>query len=171
MADVVTYSTSMMTLSDLHAIAVYLKSLPPSPSRAPVTPDPQSMERGGNIFSDACTGCHLEGGRGQSRLFPPIWGSSVAQQDDPTGVIRIILAGTRVAPTPKAPSPLTMPSFGWKLDDQEVADVATFVRNSWGNQAQPVDSRTVRSLRKKLGLDVPRLTVNSGDHDEPARRR
>ena len=56
-----------------------------------------------------------------------------------------------------------MPSFAWKLNDQEIADVATYLRNSWGNQAAPVSLSEVSALRKKLNLDVAHLTVNSGD--------
>ena len=57
-----------------------------------------------------------------------------------------------------------MPSFAWKLTDQEIADVSTFIRNSWGNQAAPVAASDVSALRKKLNLQTVRLTDNSGDH-------
>jgi mono/diheme cytochrome c family protein len=56
-----------------------------------------------------------------------------------------------------------MPSFAWKLSDQELADVATYVRNSWGNRAQPVSPGQVRQMRKALNLETVRYTVNSGD--------
>ena len=58
-----------------------------------------------------------------------------------------------------------MPSFAWKLSDQEIADVSTFIRNSWGNQASPVSEADVRAARKKLNLDTLRLTDNSGDQN------
>jgi mono/diheme cytochrome c family protein len=48
-----------------------------------------------------------------------------------------------------------MPSFAWKLTDQEIADVATFVRNSWGNRAPPVDAHQVASMRSRLKLAKP----------------
>jgi mono/diheme cytochrome c family protein len=57
-----------------------------------------------------------------------------------------------------------MPSFAWKLTDQEIADVSTYIRNSWGNQAAPVAVADVSELRKKLNLQSVRLTDNSGDH-------
>jgi mono/diheme cytochrome c family protein len=56
-----------------------------------------------------------------------------------------------------------MPSFAWKLTDQQAADVATYVRNSWGNRASPVSASQVSKLRGKLGLNSLRLTVNSTD--------
>jgi hypothetical protein len=64
----------------------------------------------------------------------------------------------------KRPTALTMPSFAWKLTDMEIADVSTFIRNSWGNQAPAVSADAISAMRKRLGLDRPRLTVNSGDH-------
>ena len=164
MGDVVTYSTSMITDEDRHAIAAYLKSLPASADVEVAAPDPASMKRGGAIFSDACTACHLENAVGQPTLFPPLGNNSVAQQNDPTGVLHIILAGVRVGPSPTRPSPLTMPSFAWKLTDQQVADVSTYIRNSWGNRAPSVTAADAEKLRGKLQLDQTHLSDNSGDH-------
>jgi mono/diheme cytochrome c family protein len=110
------------------------------------------MKAGGAVFFDACTACHLVDGKGQPRMFPPLQGSAVAQQRDPTGVIGLILAGGRTAPTLTRPGFQTMPSFAWKLDDQEVADVATYVRNAWGNHASPVSADQVHKVRSKLRL-------------------
>jgi mono/diheme cytochrome c family protein len=56
-----------------------------------------------------------------------------------------------------------MPSFAWKLSDQEVADVTTYIRNSWGNRAPPVSAHDVARMRDKLDLKTSRLTPNSGD--------
>lgn len=163
MGDVVTYSTSLITDEDRHAIAIYLKSLPPSPDVDVAAPDTASMKRGAAIFSDACTACHLENAVGQPTIFPPLGNNAVAQQNDPTSVLHIILAGIRVGPSPTRPSPLTMPSFAWKLTDQQIADVSTYVRNSWGNRASAVSASRVAKLRGKLQLDKERLTDNSGD--------
>jgi mono/diheme cytochrome c family protein len=164
MADVVTYSTSLLSDADLAAIAVYLKSL--AASASPSTSaglDGAVLSRGAAIYSDACSSCHLENGVGQSRLFPPLGRNAAVQQTAVTGIVRLILAGTRIATTPTRPSPLSMPSFAWKLSDQEIADVATYVRNSWGNRAAPIPVNEVATLRKRLNLQQPRSTDNSGD--------
>ena len=58
-----------------------------------------------------------------------------------------------------------MPSFAWKLTDQEIADVSTYVRNSWGNSARPVSASDVKSMRGKLNLATSAPTANSGDWD------
>lgn len=163
MAEVVAYSTSILSDADLQAIATYLKDQPASAATNVATADPGSMKRGAQVFSDACTSCHMEEGLGQPRFFPPLHGDAVAQQADPTGVLHIILAGDRTAATATRPSPLSMPAFAWKLTDQEVADVATFVRNSWDNRAAPVTAAESARLRKTLGLEAERLTENSTD--------
>jgi mono/diheme cytochrome c family protein len=127
------------------------------------TPDSGAMRRGAEIYSDACSSCHLENGVGQSRVFPPLGNDAMLQQSDPTGLEHVILGGTRIGISASRPSPLSMPSFAWKLTDQEIADVSTFIRNSWGNRAAQVSASDVRDLRKKLDLRTVHLTVNSGD--------
>jgi mono/diheme cytochrome c family protein len=163
MAEVISYSTSLMSDADRRAIAVYLKSQPASPSIASSTPDAGAMRRGAEIYSDACASCHLDDGVGQSRLFPPLGRDAMLQQPDPTGLAHLILGGTRIGVSSSSPSPLGMPSFAWKLTDQEIADVSTFIRNTWGNQAAPVAASDVADLRKKLHLQTVHLTDNSGD--------
>ncbi|MHB8476855.1 MAG: c-type cytochrome [Steroidobacteraceae bacterium] len=163
MADVITYSTSLMSDDDRRAIATYLKGQAASPDIATSLPDAGAMQRGAEIYSDACASCHLENGVGQPRLFPPLGHDAVLQQADPTGLEHLILAGVRVGTSPSRPSPLTMPSFAWKLTDQEIADVSTFIRNSWGNRAAPISATAVGEVRKRLDLRTVHLTMNSGD--------
>jgi mono/diheme cytochrome c family protein len=42
-----------------------------------------------------------------------------------------------------------MPQFRQQLSNQDIADILTFVRNSWGNQAAKVMASDVAKLRKK----------------------
>lgn len=163
MADVVTWSTSLLTDEDRHAIAVYLGSITPSPTRSSDPVPAEVMRAGAAIYSDACASCHLENGVGQPRYFPPLGHNAMLQQTNATGVAHLILGGTRIASTPSRPSALAMPSFAWKLSDREIAAVATYIRNSWGNQAPQVPVHEVTSLRKRLALQNPRPTANSGD--------
>jgi mono/diheme cytochrome c family protein len=123
------------------------------------------MRRGAEIYSDACSSCHLENGVGQPKYFPPLGPNAMLQQADPIGLEHLILAGGRIGTSPSRPSPLSMPSFAWKLSDQEVADVSTYIRNSWGNQAAAVSVSDVRDGRKRLNLQTPHLTANSGDQN------
>ncbi|HEX2790767.1 MAG TPA: cytochrome c [Steroidobacteraceae bacterium] len=165
MADVVTYSTSLMSDEDRRAMAVYLKSQTVSPSVSHQQPDSGAMRRGAAIYSDACASCHLEDGVGQPRLFPPLGHNAMLQQADATGLEHLVLAGGRIGTSASRPSPLTMPSFAWKLSDSEIADVTTYLRNSWGNLASAVSVAEVHDVRHRLGLQATQLTVNSGDQN------
>jgi mono/diheme cytochrome c family protein len=151
MTEVVYYSTSRMSDADLGAIATYLKDQPPSghsPAGAPA--DAAAMSAGQAVFVDTCAACHRSSGQGEPDYFPPLGGDAVLQSRDPATVLRIILQGARATPTPARPTPLAMPAFGWKLTDQEIADVATYIRASWGNAAAPVPASKVAALRRRL---------------------
>jgi mono/diheme cytochrome c family protein len=163
MGDVISYSMTWLTDQDRSAIATYLKSIPARPQDDVQRPNQGAMKRGAAIYSDVCTACHLENGVGQPRYFPPLKGDAMLQQLDATGLLHAILGGSRTGPSQTRPSPLTMSSFAWKLSDQEVADVSTYVRNSWGNRASEVSRDQVTKLRKALSLDKPHYTANSGD--------
>ena len=154
MQEVVYYSTSRMSDADLLAMATYLKDLAPkAPKPGGKPPSAAAMRAGEAIFADACAACHRANGEGVPRFFPPLAGDAALQAKDPTTIVRIILAGTRSLPTPAAPTPLAMPAFAWKLDDAQIASVATFVRNSWGNSAPAGLAAKVAKLRRKYGRD------------------
>jgi mono/diheme cytochrome c family protein len=54
------------------------------------------------------------------------------------------------------PTGLAMPAFDWKLNDQEIADVLTYIRNSWGNRAPAVSADTVADMRESAHKYGPR---------------
>ncbi len=151
MADVVHYSTSQMADPDLAAVAAYLKSQPTHAAEpAAVTLNPKVMAAGQAIYVDECSACHAVDGKAAPTYFPPLPGAAVTQSTDPTTVIRFILSGTQTVATDARPTPLSMPSYGWKLTDAQVAAVATYVRNSWGNSAPAVSAGDVAKLRRKV---------------------
>jgi hypothetical protein len=80
-------------------------------------------------------------------VFPRIADNSTVLARDPSSVIRLILEGSQMPATHSAPSQLAMPGFGERLSDDEVAQLASFVRRSWGNQAPTVRAAQVRSIR------------------------
>jgi mono/diheme cytochrome c family protein len=155
MSEVIQYSTSQMTWDDLNAMAVYLKDLPNQDrharNEAPSSRVGTNLAKAGEaIYFDQCAACHRASGEGVPNFFPPLKGNANAQQNDQTTDIRVILNGARSVPTEMRPTPLSMPAFGWKLSDEQVAAVATYVRNAWGNTAPAVSADQVRDLRGKL---------------------
>ncbi|WP_252181012.1 cytochrome c [Azospirillum sp. B4] len=153
MGEVVSYSTSRMGDDDLRAIITYLRDRAPRGDDAPKKPDPAVMTAGEAIYVDSCAACHRMDGAGLAGMFPRLPMNANLQQPNPSTLLRVILVGSRSLPTDTRPTPSTMPAFHWKLRDEQIAAVATYVRNSWGNVAAPVDVDTVTKLRRQLGVD------------------
>lgn len=150
MAEVVENSTQYLSEDDLRAIGVYLKSVAgSSEARAPES-DKQRLARGEALYRDQCAGCHMEDGAGQAHVFPPLKANAVVQAKEPGAMLHMILDGARIASTAADPSALAMPAFGWKLSDEEAADLATYLRAAWGNQAAPVSAAEVKKTRERI---------------------
>ena len=158
MSDVVVHSMQYMSEEDLTAIARYLKTLPAvDPKDQPHQYDKQVADAlwkgddskpGASVYIDNCAACHRTDGHGYTRVFPALAGNPVLQTADATSLINIVLNGGTLPATHTAPSTFTMPAFAWRLSDQEVADVVSFVRGSWGNKGAPVKASDVANVRK-----------------------
>jgi mono/diheme cytochrome c family protein len=150
MADVVANSTSKMSDADIHAMAVFLKDLPArSPEPAVSPPSPAQMANGEKIYRGTCVACHEIDGGGSPRIYPPLPGNANLQSVDPLSALRIILDGAETLTTPRAPNGASMPAYAGKLSDQDIADVATYIRNAWGNAAPAVSADEVAKARDK----------------------
>ena len=149
MAEVVVNSTSKMSDADVRAIAVYLKDLPAGTPEPAVTPPPQAeMAAGAAVYARACIACHEADGSGAPRIYPPLPGNANLQSDDPSSTLRIILDGAQTVTTPRAPNTGSMPAYARELSDQQIADVANYIRNSWGNAAPLVTPAQVAKARR-----------------------
>ncbi|WP_323614814.1 cytochrome c [Pseudomonas putida] len=157
MSDVVEHSMQHLSDADLTAIARYLKTLPAStPHDQPHVYDKHVAQAlwngddskpGAAVYIDNCAACHRTDGQGYTRVFPALAGNPVVQTADATSLIHVVLDGGTVPATHTAPSNLTMPAFGWRLSDQEVAEVVNFIRSSWGNQGSAVSASDVKAIR------------------------
>lgn len=151
MAEVVENSTSKMSDADLMSVATYLKSLSAPKAANASSKSAQNIPPAGKaIYNDACSACHQKNGEGVPKLFPNLKGDAVVQSANPTTVIRLILNGGHAASTGKTPTSPSMPAFGWKLSDSQIAAVASYVRSAWGNKGSSVSSGDVSALRKRV---------------------
>jgi mono/diheme cytochrome c family protein len=103
---------------------------------------------GEKVYKGACIACHEADGSGAPRIYPPLPGNAGLQSAIPDSTLRIILDGAQTVTTPRAPNPGSMPAYAEKLSDQEIADVATYIRNSWGNSASAVTAAQVAKARE-----------------------
>ena len=144
MAEVIRNSLSHLTDDDRLAMADYLKSLPPDSSlrTGRVGPDATRM-RGAQLYTDNCSGCHQSRGRGVPGVFPPLAGNPVVLAQDPNNILKVVDRGIRARN-----GFIAMPPFNTQLTDQQVAEIANYVRTSWGNRAAPnATSGMVAKLR------------------------
>ncbi|MGF6244718.1 MULTISPECIES: cytochrome c [Paraburkholderia] len=165
MAEVVQDSTQFMMDSDLMSIATYLKTLGPAhPDQTSLTYDSatekmfhdgSASSNGAIQFLNNCAACHRTTGNGWNGTFPRLALSTTVNTKDPSSLIRIVLSGAQMPWTASAPTHYAMPGFADRLSDQDLADVLTFVRSSWGNTAPAVTSEMVAAVRKSLPEKAP----------------
>jgi thiosulfate dehydrogenase len=158
MAEVVHYSTQYFTDDDLRAMAHYLVSLAPPGIRPPVVlaGDEKTLygTRGGLGYEQFCVSCHQRSGLGAPNVFPALAGNPAFLSDDPTSILHIVLAGG-TAPMTKADGHQFKMSGFARLTDEELAEILTFARSSWGNKARAVTADQVKAMREKLALRAP----------------
>ncbi|MBJ9975013.1 cytochrome c [Pseudomonas sp. S75] len=162
MTDVILHSTSHMSDTDLQAMAAYLKSLGSAtastqPAQAQAATQTQQrltaakdLSLGERLYLDNCNACHFVSGKGAEQVFPRLDGATVVNADNPRALVQVILQGASTPSTERAPSVLPMPGFAKRLNDQEVAELASFLRQGWSNSASKVSKEQVREIRRAI---------------------
>lgn len=163
MALAVEHSLQYLPESDIEAIVAYIKAIrqdrtvsgasAPRQQPAPTTQQLVSasqLDLGARLYLDNCNACHFTDGKGAKNVFPHIDGNSLVTAADPGGLIAVILNGDAMPSTVTRPGRLAMPGFGWRLKDDEVAALATFVRKGWSNDAPAVTAADVARLRREV---------------------
>ncbi|MBS9477153.1 cytochrome c [Ancylobacter sp. VKM B-3255] len=134
MAEVVHDSLAFLTQADLAAMATYLlDSPPPQDAPAPQKSSPLTPEvhaRAARLYVDNCAACHQAMGTGMGTAIPPLAGNPAVTAAEPYNVISVVLGGL-----PASGRFSAMPSFAGRLSDADIADLANYVRTSWGNGA------------------------------------
>jgi alcohol dehydrogenase (quinone), cytochrome c subunit len=164
MSDVIVNSTQFLSAEDSSATAKYLKTLqdPPANGRTRFAYDERTdrelasgdaTKRGALLYLDNCAACHRPDGRGYEGVFPSLAGNPVVQADNPLSLISIVLLGSMTSRTSTTPAQFAMPAFAWRLSDQDAADIISFIRSSWGNDAKPIESPKVAALRSASKVD------------------
>ncbi len=120
---------------------------PPVRASAPAA-TPAEMKAGRQVFMQICFSCHQVHGEGMPGLFPPLAKSDFLLAD-PNRAVGIVLHGRQ--------GPITvngrafnnvMPQLG--LNDRQIADVMTYILNSWGNSGGAVTATDVARIRQSF---------------------
>ncbi len=160
MSEVVQYSLSQLPPSDIQDIVSFLQtqtaaqSVPPTPA---IDTAAASIASGAALYASNCAGCHNGDGSGRGPIIPNLVGNDAVMASVPTNVIGALLNG--LPPWKVGPA---MPSFATRLSDQQIADIANYVRTAWGNNATadttPADVSSLRAI-----ADVPPMATQAAD--------
>ena len=82
------------------------------------------------------------------RAYPALARNPGVIMNSTINAIRVVLNGGFAPGTAGNPRPYGMPPFAQQLNDEDIASVLTFVRNSWGNRAPAVAPADVQRYRR-----------------------
>lgn len=127
-----------------------------SQTTRPVAPRPRSplqasMERGRLVYHDQCLACHQVDAGGVPDMNPPLTGTKYVLGDKTT-LVQIVLKGMKGVQINDDDYHNVMAPHN-DLTDRQIADVLTYVRNSFGNKARAITAAEVKSIRAKTKLN------------------
>jgi cytochrome c553 len=149
MADVVYDSTQFLIERDLDAMVDYLRSISARPAQRIDRPraSPDVMGRGAKVYEQLCASCHGDKGQGVFSIYPALAGNRALSIESSNNLVQVIRKGGFLPSTQGNPRPFGMPPFEQVLSGEDIAAVATYVRQSWGNAAAAVSTLDVQRAR------------------------
>lgn len=106
-----------------------------------------TLAAGKALYMQHCVTCHQVDGGGVQSLNPPLTKTSYVLGPKPR-LIHVVLKGMSQQEIDGEKYSNAMPPFDY-LGDQEIADVLTYIRNSFGNKASAVSASEVKEIREK----------------------
>lgn len=139
-----------------------------APSLA-TTPE-ETIALGRQVYS-TCLTCHGPAGLGQDGVYPPLAGSPYVT-GDPERFARIVLFGLKGRVTVGSKEVVGLMPRPAIESDEEIAAVMTYVRQAFGNAADPVPASVVRTVRERHAgrtepFDVSELDAPAGGKARP----
>ncbi|HTY94084.1 MAG TPA: cytochrome c [Steroidobacteraceae bacterium] len=159
MAQAVHLSLQNLTPSDVHAITVYVRSVPPVASpdlpapkvaRSSDYPDEETaldpkLAAGRALYAGTCSGCHTWAGANDYVPYATLTGTRAVNDPSATNVALAILRGA--SPLPSSGAIATMPAFGSVYTDDQIAEISNYVVARFGAQPSSITAEEVGKLR------------------------
>ena len=108
-----------------------------------------SIARGKMVYTNICLACHMADGGGVPTLNPPLIKTTYVLGDKPT-LIKIVLNGFKEDVEINGQTFSNNMTPHSDLKDQQIADVLTYVRKSFGNKASAVSTAEVKKVRTTI---------------------
>ncbi len=106
----------------------------------------QQIDAGAALYKGTCSVCHQEGGTGLPNVFPPLAKSDFLAAD-PKRAIQIALNGLSGKVTVNGSVYDSVMPPMTQLNDDEIANILTYVNNSWGNSGPVISAKQVHDVR------------------------
>lgn len=146
MSDVISHSTQYLSDDDAKAIAEYLVAIAQPAPLSTHKPQAQASDKIAGTYMSYCAVCHGREGQGVASVIPALVGNPTVTADDASSLLQVLLNGSH-SPRTQQHIGYAMPGYGWTLDDEKLADLANYLRSSWGNQASAVEAGHVAKVR------------------------
>ena len=120
-------------------MANYLNALPQSAEVRSVSQRGRIAavnDAGAKLYEEHCAQCLGEQGEGAAGIYPAWAGNRVVAMRTPANLVHLVIEGGFPPATAGNPRPFGMPPFATVLSDDEVAQVLSLIRGSWGNGAE-----------------------------------
>ena len=99
------------------------------------------------MYKNKCADCHGENGQGRAGIYPAMAGNRALLMDKPNNAVLSVLYGGFAPSTPGHARPFGMPPFMLELSNAQIAQVLSYTRSAWGNQAAPISELQVQAVR------------------------
>ena len=112
--------------------------------------------KGASLFRSICQTCHSADGNGINGLAPPL-NKSDWVTGDKSRLIKVLLyglngpitIGTKVYKSPEISGEMPGLASNSNFSDEDIAQVANYIRNSWSNKGDKISKETVSEIREK----------------------
>jgi glucose/arabinose dehydrogenase/mono/diheme cytochrome c family protein len=126
----------------------------PKATSAVVYPGSAEMAKGKKIYDSYCASCHKSDGTGIASVFPPLKGAAVVR-GVPSALLKVLIEGMNGPITRQGKSyNQQMPGFKF-LPNEDLAAVANYIRNSFGNKSPLISPAEVAAAKNKKKASTP----------------
>ncbi|MFN8589347.1 MAG: copper-containing nitrite reductase [Candidatus Eisenbacteria bacterium] len=129
-----------------------IQSVGAAPTQSPAKNKTERMERGQRVFNNICAACHQASGQGLPGAFPPLAGSDYLNADKARAIGIAIAGHTGKITVNGKEYNSQMPALN--LSDEDIANVLTYVYNTWnnaGHEVLPAEVAKVRAAKPPAG--------------------
>ena len=110
-----------------------------------------SLTNGKKVYEKNCLTCHQANGGGVPKMNPPLTNAEFVKGDKTKLIQWVLLGSTEKVPIDGKYYSNNMPAQA-TLNDQDIADVLTYIRNNFKNKAPQIMAATVKNVR----LTIPK---------------